>query len=312
MSKVLVVSEYYNEVDNIPGLVGNLAEQTQKPNFVLLIDDGSNDDSTEVFQKHLKQVGLESTLYTMPPKIKPDANLKGRAYTKVDILNSDWLDNHDYDYLMKVDADSRMPKTYIELCTKILDRFPIFGTMAGRIHGEPGSPTPMGTGKFVRWSVLKKTRGRYWDIDPDSLWNLFAIAMGYRMIIPKDLLLTVTRPTHMYGPKGYYNFGRRMYYVGWSLPNALIYTFTLLTKLDQPQYFLRGYLHAFTERQWRYRDSEVEDYFSLSRMLRRKLRISHQSDFATILDLGMSPQFEEELTQDFLETVYARVQAALE
>ena len=213
---------------------------------------------------------------------------------------------------MKVDADSRMPKTYIELCTKILDRFPIFGTMAGRIHGEPGSPTPMGTGKFVRWSVLKKTRGRYWDIDPDSLWNLFAIAMGYRMIIPKDLLLTVTRPTHMYGPKGYYNFGRRMYYVGWSLPNALIYTFTLLTKLDQPQYFLRGYLHAFTERQWRYRDSEVEDYFSLSRMLRRKLRISHQSDFATILDLGMSPQFEEELTQDFLETVYARVQAALE
>ncbi|MFW9805151.1 MAG: glycosyltransferase [Candidatus Thorarchaeota archaeon] len=311
MSKVLVVSEYYNEADNIPGLVDNLAEQTQRPDLILLIDDGSNDDSTKLFEKHLQGVGLESILYTMPPKVKPDANLKGRAYTKVDILNTDWLDTNDYDYLLKVDADSRMPKTYIELGTKILDKFPIFGTMAGRIHGEPGSPTPMGTGKFVRWSVVKKTRGRYWDIDPDSLWNLIAIAMGYRMIIPKDMLLTVTRPTHMYGPKGYYNFGRRMYYVGWNLANALFYTFTLLSKRDQPQYFLRGYLHAYTERNWRIQDSAIKDYFSLARMFRRRLGSSYQTDFATILDVGMTPKYEEKLTDDFLEDVYAKIQATL-
>lgn len=311
MSKVLAVAEYYNEADNIPGLVENLSQQTQTPDLLVLINDGSTDNSTEIFQKNLERVGLDSVLYTMPPKVKPDANLKGRAFTKVDILNSDWLDTNDFDYLMKIDADTLFPKTYIELSTKIMDKFPMFGVMAGRIHGEPGSDSPMGTGKIVRWSVVKQTRGRYWDLDPDSLWNLIAIEMGYRMLIPADLLVKVTRLTHMYSAKGYYNFGRRMYYVGWSLQNAIIYALSLLAKRDQPQHFLRGYIHASTEKSWRCRDPEVEDYYSFSRMLRRNLGISHQRDFATILRLGIEPQHEEEITHDFLQDVYAKIHAAV-
>ncbi|MHA2150145.1 MAG: glycosyltransferase family 2 protein [Candidatus Thorarchaeota archaeon] len=309
MSKVLAVSEYYNEADNIPGLVENLSEQTKKPDLLVIIDDGSTDNSTDIYQKNLERVGLDSVLYTMPPKTKPDANLKGRAFTKVDILNSDWLDTSGYDYLLLIGADTLFPKTYIELCTKIMDRFPIFGTMAGRIHGEPGSDSPMGTGKIVRWSVVKKTRGRYWDLDPDSLWNLIAIDMGYQMLIPKDLLVTVTRPTHMYGARGYYNFGRRMFYVGWNLQNAIFYAMKLLAKLDQPQHFLRGYLHAFAERTWRCRDPDVEDYYSFTRMLRRNLGISHKRDFATILDIGMKPQYEEKVTPEFLQAVFSKIQA---
>ncbi len=311
MVKVLAVSEYYNEAQNIPGLVENLSQQTKKPDLLVIIDDGSTDNSTELFQKNLERVGIEYVLYTMPPKRKPDANLKGRAFTKVDILNSDWLETSDYDYLLLIGADTRFPNTYTEICTKIMDRFPQFGTLAGRIHGEPGSPTPMGTGKIVRWSVVKRTRGRYWDIDPDSLWNLIAIEMGYRMLIPKDLLVTVTRPTHMYGPTGYYDFGRRSYYVGWKLQNALLYGFSLLARRDQPQYFLRGYLHAFTEGTWRCRDPKVEDYFSFSRMLRRKLGKIHQRDYATILNIGMESQYEEEITDDFFENAFIKIQAAL-
>ncbi|MHA1965663.1 MAG: glycosyltransferase family A protein [Candidatus Thorarchaeota archaeon] len=312
MTKVLAVSEYYNEADNIPDLVENLSQQTKRPDLILIIDDGSVDNSTELFQEGLERYGFESILSKMPPKAKPDANLKGRAFSKVDILNSDWLDSSDFDYLLLIGADTRFPKTYIELSMKIMDKFPMFGTMAGRIHGEPGSPTPMGTGKMVRWSVVKKTRGRYWDIDPDSLWNLIAIEMGYRMLIPTDLLVSVTRPTHMYGPRGYYNFGRRMHYVGWNLHNALLFTSSLFMKQDQPQYFLRGYLHAYTEGTWRCKDPEAIDYFSFSRMLRRKLRISHQTDFATTLKIGMTPEYEEKVTHDFLDEVFSKIQTALE
>jgi len=158
---------------------------------------------------------------------------------------------------------------------------------------------------------VKETRGRYWYIDPDSLWNLIAIEMGYRMLIPKDLLVTVTRPTHMYGPEGYYDFGRRMYYVGWKLQNAIIYAISLLLRRNQPQHFLRGYIHAFTEKTWRCRDTDVEYYFSFSRMLRRNLGISHQRDFAIILNLGMEPHYEEEITHDFLKEAFSKIQAAM-
>ena len=71
MSKVLAVAEYYNEADNIPGLVENLSQQTQTPDLLVLINDGSTDNSTEIFQKNLERVGLDSVLYTMPPKVKP-------------------------------------------------------------------------------------------------------------------------------------------------------------------------------------------------------------------------------------------------
>ena len=311
MSKVLAVSEYYNEADNIPGLVENLNEQTMKPDLYLLIDDGSTDNSTEIFQKYLERAGFDSILYTMPPKAKPDANLKGRAYTNVDILNSDWFDKNDYDYLLKIDVDTRFPKTYIELSKKIMDRFPIFGTMSGRIHGEPGSPTPMGTGKMVRSNVLKRTRDRYWDLDPDSLWNLIALGMGCRMLIPKDLLVSVTRPTHMYATRGLYDFGRRMCYVGWKPQNAIFYAMSLLAGRNQPQHFLKGYIHAYMEKDWRLRDSEVYDYFGFSRMLRRGLRISHQRDFATVLNIGMKPQYEDEISHDFLQQVFSKIQVAI-
>ena len=311
MTKVLAVSEYYNEAENIPSLVKNLSQQTMKPDHIVIIDDGSTDDSTKIYQENLERYSLENTLYTMPPKAKPDANLKGRAFTKVDILNSDWLETSDYDYLMLIGADTLFPKTYIEICTKIMDHFPMFGTIAGRIHGESGSDTPMGTGKIVRWDVVKKTRGRYWDLDPDSLWNLIAIEMGYRMVIPKDLLVTVTRPTHMYGLKGYYNYGRRMYYVGWKLFNAIAYSASLLARRKHPQHFLRGYLHAFTEGTWRCRDPEVIDYFGFPRMLRRNLRLAHHRDFATILDIGMTPDLETEITSDFLQMAFSKIQAAI-
>ncbi|TFG26188.1 glycosyltransferase family 2 protein, partial [Candidatus Thorarchaeota archaeon] len=189
MSKIVGVSEYYNEADNIPGLVESLANQSKSLELLIIIDDGSSDDSTEIYQKQLNDFGIDYILYTMPRKLRPDANLKGRAFSKVDILNNDWFDTQNYDYLMLIGADTRFPRTYIELGTKIMDRFPIFGVMAGRIHGEPGSPTPMGTGKIVRRNVLNQTRGRYWDLDPDSLWNLITIQMGLRMLIPKDLLV---------------------------------------------------------------------------------------------------------------------------
>ncbi|MHA3962775.1 MAG: glycosyltransferase family A protein [Candidatus Thorarchaeota archaeon SMTZ1-45] len=312
MSKVLAISEYYNEADNIPELVENLSEQTKRPDLFVIIDDGSTDNSTDLFQKNLEDFGFESALYSMPPKAKPDPNLKGRAFSKVDLLNSDWLDSSDFDYLMLIGADTRFPRTYIELCTMIMDRFPIFGTMAGRIKGEPGGATPMGTGKIVRWSVVQRTRNRYWDLDPDSLWNLIAIELGYRMLIPKDLLVNVTRPTHMYSPQGFYNLGRRMYYVGWRLQNAIIYAISLSIKLNHPQHFLKGYIHAYTEGTWRCNDSEVKDYYSFSRMLRRNLGLSNQRDFATILEIGMQPSYEEEITEDFLQEVLKRIQMAID
>jgi glycosyltransferase involved in cell wall biosynthesis len=311
MPRVLAVSEYYNEAKNIPELVENLAFQTKVPDLMLIIDDGSVDNSTELYEEGLKQHGIPYKHYSMPPKAKPTANLKGRAFSKVDILNNEWLEQNAFDYLMLIGADTRFPRTYIEMCTKIMDKFPRFGTMAGRIHGEPGMDSPMGTGKIVRWNVVKETRGRYWDLDPDSLWNLIAIEMGLEMLILKDLLVTVTRPTHVYSPRGLFNYGRRMYYAGWGFATALLYTTVLLARRGHPQHFLRGYLQAYTEHDWKCNDPEVVDYYSLKRMIRRTLGISHQRDSATIVGLNINSVIENQLSQEFLSQSFLVIRKAI-
>ena len=311
MVKVLAVTEYYNESDNIPGLVENLAAQTQAPDLWLIIDDGSTDKSTESFESNLKRFEIPYLVYRMPPKKKPNANLKGRAFTKVDILNSDWLESNRFDYLMLVGADTRFPRTYIELGTKVMEGFPEVGALAGRIHGEAGSDTPMGTGKIVRWEVVKETSGRYWDLDPDSLWNIVALNMGYRLVILKDLLARVTRPTHMYAPSGFYNYGARMHYVGWSPFLAIIYTFVLAARGTYPLHFLRGYLHEFTKRDWRCRDPEIVDFYGLRRMIRRALGLVPMRDRATIVTLGIDKETESNLRNEFLERTISKIRTRI-
>jgi glycosyltransferase involved in cell wall biosynthesis len=143
MTKVLAISEYYNEAENIPGLVQNLAAQSCKPELMIIIDDGSTDNSTEIFENYLKQYKIPYLLYQMPPKAKPNANLKGRAFQNIDILNNEWVESGEYDYLILIAPDTRLPQAYLEFGIKVMNQIPEVGAIGGRIVGESGSDTPM-------------------------------------------------------------------------------------------------------------------------------------------------------------------------
>ena len=312
MTKVLAVTEFYNESENIPNLVKNMAEQTCVPDLWLIIDDGSSDNSTEIFEKNLRLYKIPYLLYQMPPKAKPSQNLKGRAFRKVDILNNEWVESDKFDYLVLTGGDSRFPPTYIELSTKVLDAFPNVGAMAGRIKGEPGSDTPMGAGKIVRWDVVKETSGLYWDLDPDSLWNVIALRMGYRLLILKDLLIWVTRPTHMYASSGFYNYGSRMYYVGWNPFLALFYSFVLAMRRTHPHHFLRGYLNEYVKSNWRCENIEIQRFYSFKRMIQRSIGAVPMRDQAIIVDIGIDKKNESELYPEFLEKVRNRIRRAID
>jgi glycosyltransferase involved in cell wall biosynthesis len=307
MAKILAVTEYYNEAENIPGLVENMVAQSYQPDLWLIIDDGSIDNSTEVFEKSLNKFGIQYLLHTMPPKAKPSQNLKGRAFQKLDILNSDSVDTERFDFLLLTGGDTRLPKFYTEIGVRVLQEFPEIGVMAGRCKGEAGSDTPMGGGKIVKWDVVRKTKGRYWDLDPDSLWNIIALRMGYKLLILKDLLMWTTRPTHMYAPSGFYNYGARMYYVGWNPIQSVIYSLILLIRRTHPQHFLRGYLHKYVEGTWRCNDEELRRFYSFKRILLRILGAVPMQDKATIVNIGAEKIDDTGLTDEYMRSVYSIV-----
>lgn len=141
---------------------------------------------------------------------------------------------------------------------------------------------------MVKWNVIKATAGRYWDLDPDSLWNFIAIKLGLRMLIIDNLILRVNRPTLMVTAKGFFNYGRRAYYIGWQLPMAITYSLVLAIRRSHGRAFFKGYLHEYSKHDWFYGDDEVKRFYSFERIIRRELKLIPLHDRAIIISLGFS------------------------
>jgi glycosyltransferase involved in cell wall biosynthesis len=274
---LLSIVQYYNEQDNIFLTTKSLIGQTVRPDHFLLLDDGSMDNSTDIITEVLDRYRIPYTLYSMPPKHKATPNLKGKIHSIVD-----WsLINH-FDHIMLVGADTVFPRDYIETCLRHMKGQ--YHVVVGRIRGELGSNTPQGTGKIFTSEIMKLVVCHLWSLCLDSLINIMAIESGKKMLIIKDLLVETLRPTHMYSPEGYYNYGHRMYYLGWNLLAATFYSIILFLRHSPFKDFIKGYIHAWTKSIERSNDQNIKNFYSFSRMIRR-ISGAHKSDIADIIKL---------------------------
>jgi glycosyltransferase involved in cell wall biosynthesis len=303
LSKILAVTEFYNEATNIPGLVESVSKQTTRPDAWLIINDGSTDASVAIFTEMLEKHNFSYILHEMPPKPTPDANMKGVAFQSIDVLNPDEQAKYKYDFVAKLDADSRLPVYYIEICLNIMNWFPEIGVMAGRIIGESGGAIPMGTGKIVRWNIIQATSRNYWDLDPDTLWNIKSVMHGYRLLIVEDLLLEVTRPTQISGPRGIYDYGRRMYYIGTHPLLVLNEAISLFFKRGSPIQFLRGYLHEKAIAEWKCEDPDVQYFYGLKNRLLYKLNLLPKMERTLITKVGIAHGSEDVLAPQTLQSI---------
>lgn len=271
MVRILAVTEYYNEEDNISGLVDNVMAQSLVPECWILIDDGSTDNSSLVFMSKVQEYGLRYSIYRTEPKDKPTPNLKGVAWKNILELNTDyWIEKHPYDFLLKIDADTLLPRDYISRAAQIMMDDSTIGCFAAQIIGETIRKMPCGTGKLVRWNIIQSTRGKYWDLDPDTLWNIKAHLNGYKLIIgDASFSMTVTRPTQIFNPQGRYRMGQRMAYVRCS---TFLVGFRYLRSLKAKTHswqFLKGYLREWLRLRdrWRSNDDDIQYFYNLKHRL---------------------------------------------
>ena len=264
MTKILAVVEFYNERENIPSLVENIMAQSTRPDMWLLIDDGSTDWSLEIFCKELRKHYTMFVYERAPMKDHPDANAKGIAW-KVSRLNGGIFGDV-FDYLLKMDADTRLPEGYIERAVAIMEERPQVGCFSGQIENEPPRNSPCGTGKLVRWDVVRMTRYCYWDLDPDALWNIKAVVNDYRLLIGDDsFTMRVTRPTQLQNSKGRYQMGQRMAYVRCNTLLVLSRYLKSLKNKTHSWQFLKGYLREWLRlrNRWRNDDPDVKYFYGL-------------------------------------------------
>ncbi|MCF2136985.1 MAG: glycosyltransferase family 2 protein [Candidatus Thorarchaeota archaeon] len=275
MVRILALTEYFNEEKNIPGLVENIMAQSLTPKYWILIDDGSSDNSTQVFVDLLKKHHISYSITYGDKKQTPNPNLQGRAFRRVRELNSDWLDKNQFDFLIKIDADTRLPEDYIERAVDLLQKDPQIGCFSGQVLGDRRRRMPSGTGRLVRWGVVKLTRNRYWDLDPDTLWDIKAILHGYRIMVgDESFTIKTIRPTAVHSPRGAYLMGQRMAYVRCNTLLVVARSIKRVVKRDCPLQFLKGYLSEWLKmgNPWRSNDPDVRYFYGLSYFIKYGLK----------------------------------------
>ncbi len=261
----ILVTNFWNERENIVPTIRRVGRQTKKPKVWLFIDDGSTDGSGDVVRQHMDSIpGTEVWLESMPAKEEGDLDTIGRAYQKVVPRLRDEIDSLGIKYFAVMDVDTEPCPNYFARMLSLMEEHTDVGAAAGTPLGEEGkrhTDLPMGGGKVVRWSIVRQI-DRYWDPAPDTLLNIKALAAGYKVRtwpVPMRLI----RRTSGFSRGGAYRVGRLNYYVGRPFWGVFWRAVWRAATRQHGTHMLRGYFHESWKGTWRCTDPDVREYYSI-------------------------------------------------
>lgn len=246
------MTKFYNEQEQLPLLIDNIAQQTVKPMVFIFVDDGSIDNSEDVAIEAAKKQGLRYEIVQMGKKQKGNLDTLGRAWTKAQPLIKEL--STQVSYVATADVDTRFPRYYFERMIDYLERNPKIGVVAGQVAGAPRRTFPMFTGKVVRSEVIQYI-DKYWDISIDSFLNVKALKLGYDIRV-LDEMKVKSPPSHLPSKRGRYRAGRLAYYAGVALSYVI-----LKGILQFDAQYLRGYWSEWIRGTWRSEDDDIQDYY---------------------------------------------------
>ena len=171
MSKLSVIIPNYNHAKYIRNAINSVRQQSRKPNEILIIDDGSTDESMEIIQEIAK---LDTTVRIIQHKSN-----KGVVYTI-----QEGLESSDSEYLFIFSADDFILPGLFEEEMNILERYPEAGLCcADHISMQ------MDTGDAFHFS-------KHWSVDacyfsPDELAEVIRgwCIPSYNSIIKRSALI---------------------------------------------------------------------------------------------------------------------------
>jgi len=270
LSEYVLLTKFWNELERVPGIVENIAQQTKRPIRWLLIDDGSTDGSGDLFFELVKKEGIHPLISKLHPKTKGNLDTLGRAYTFAFKEHREYLSKLNPSYLGLMDVDTRFPSNYFEHMTAVMDSDKKLGCINGQIKGEYG-PTnwPRGSGKVTRWTVVESF-DKFWDLDADSFLNIKATRLGLKLKVLDDMSIEASASQIM-SKKGRFRLGRVNFYER-KHPLLVLQTafFYLIRGLHGTDY-LRGYFQELLKGTWICNDRDIRYFYSLEYRIRSKI-----------------------------------------
>lgn len=217
-----------NSENDIEKALMSLSNQTTKPSYIIVIDDGSKDNTGKILKEISKKI--DNLFIISNPDLGYDISRVVKNWNKALTLKVE-KNLVETDYHMIGTDDTIYTKDYAEKIITFMDRNKDYAVVSGNFGGV-GYKTPRGAGRFVRNSFFYKEYHHY----PEKMGYESAILIasrknGYKETILKEAKFEHTRPLgqnhHFYefgasmrtlGYHPLFAFGRFFLYFGTSKP----------------------------------------------------------------------------------------------
>lgn len=270
----VVIIPARNEAERISITLASLLAQSEKPDRIVVVDDGSSDVTPE----------LVGALSRADPSVvllrRADRGKRAMGGAVVEAFNVGYQSCRDetFDYISKFDADLEFPADYCARLLAVLDRQPDVGAAGGVLLERIGGRTlrlrtprehVVGALKTIRKPLFDRMGGFL----PVSGWDIIDLvkirSLGYRTTCLDDLEVVHLRQhgTAEGALRGRADWGRGAYVIG---SHPLFVLGRGLYRMVEPPYvagglaFWWGYLRAALGR-----TAQIEDR-ALVRALRRE------------------------------------------
>ncbi|MDA4127206.1 MAG: glycosyltransferase family 2 protein [Thaumarchaeota archaeon] len=243
MKDLGVVVAVRNEEKSIGRVLHALDEQSLRPVELVVVNDGSTDQTLAVLKMNSEEVHFKTTVVTLPFHSK---SLVGRPEL-ARVFNSGLTVLRErsppLDYVMILGGDHVLPPYYVERIIERMEEDERLAVASGWITNEPfWENAPRGSSMVVRAEFWERAGKMLYPVTYgwESWVYLKAMQMGYHTRSFKDIPTSISRRTNL--TKGVL-YGRAMYALGYDWIYAVGRSFLVARKSPRASVqMLAGYL----------------------------------------------------------------------
>ncbi|WP_407401742.1 glycosyltransferase [Chryseobacterium sp.] len=218
--KFLIIIPAHNEQDNLPFTLDSLKNQRHTDFTVVVVNDGSTDQTAEVIQKYTTEDSRFETI-----NLDKSAHQPGSKVVNAFNQGLNYKNSNDFDIICKFDADIILGDAYLSTINKAFVENPTYGLVGGLLfvekndtwvyEGNSNRHHVRGPMKSYRKECFQAIGGLRETLGWDNIDSILLDNLGWKEVVLPELqvkLIKVKGADYTVKPSDYY--GRYFYFLG--------------------------------------------------------------------------------------------------